>query len=46
MTKCVTGKERWVLSMVNLVITTTTTTTVLRLSGFCPGLPGWAGTER
>jgi len=23
----------------------TTTTTILRLSGFCPGLPGWAGTR-
>jgi len=26
--------------------TTTTTTTVLQLSGFCPWLPGWAGTRR
>jgi len=25
---------------------TTTTTTILRLSGFCPGQPGWGGTRR
>ena len=25
---------------------TTTTTTVLQLSGFCPELPGWAGTRK
>jgi len=26
--------------------TTTTTTTLLRLSGFCPGPTGWAGTRK
>jgi len=26
--------------------TTTTTTTILRLSGCCPGQPGWSGTRR
>jgi len=28
------------------VVDTHTHTTVLRLSGFCPGLPAWAGTKR
>ena len=30
----------------NLSTTFTTTTTVLRFSGFCPGLPRWAGTRK
>jgi len=28
------------------IISTTTTTTILWLSGFCPGLPGRAGTRK
>jgi len=30
----------------NTTTTTTTITTVLRLSGFCLGLPRWAGTRK
>jgi len=31
---------------ISLILLTTTTTTILQLSGFCPGLPGWAGTRK
>jgi len=27
------------------ILTTTTTATILRLSGFCPGQPGWASSR-
>jgi len=36
--------SRWMLSP-SVVLTTATTSTVLRLSEFCPGQPGWAGTR-
>jgi len=36
----------WAFSWVELSVHTHTLTTVLRLSGFCPGQSGWAGTRR
>jgi len=35
----------WSLMHCDVTSTMTTTTTVLRPSGFCPGLPGWASTS-
>ena len=41
---CLTPHISW--TPANICITLTTHTTVLRLSGICPGKPGWAGTRR
>jgi len=37
---------KWISYYCYMTTTTTTKTTILRLSGFCPGQPGWAGTRR